>query len=112
MAGVLGEPLRVVDVFVAGEPTKHRLAEQPTQLVAHVLAAAAIEELGDRDLGEPQDVVQLTVGEQATVGGDPCAMEFQLDPAVEIGSQRQLSGVTRRVPHHHAPPVVSSSSHH
>jgi hypothetical protein len=51
---VPGEPLRVVHVFVAGEPTEHRLAEQPTQLVAHVLAAAAIEELRDRNLGDPR----------------------------------------------------------
>jgi hypothetical protein len=40
-------------------------------------------ELRDRDLGEPQDVIQLTVGEQAAVGGDPGTVEFELDPAVE-----------------------------
>jgi hypothetical protein len=46
--------------------------------VARVLAASAVEELRDRDLGEPQNVVQLTVGEQAAVGGDPGAVEFEL----------------------------------
>jgi hypothetical protein len=56
---------------VAGEPTEHQLAEQPIQLVAQVLTAAAIEELRDRGLGEPKDVIQLTVGEQAAVGRDP-----------------------------------------
>jgi hypothetical protein len=74
--------------------------------VARVLAASAVEELRDRDLGEPQDVVQLTVGEQPAVRGDPGAVEFELDPAVERGSQRQLSGFTRRVPHDHVPSVV------
>ena len=54
----------------------------------------------------PQDVVQLTVGEQPAVGGDPGTVEFKLDPAVESGPQRQLSGFTRRVPHDHAPSVV------
>ena len=29
-------------------------------------------------------------------------MELQLDPAVESGPQRQLSGFTRRIPHDHA----------
>ena len=27
--GVAGEPLSIVDILVAGEPTEHRLAEQP-----------------------------------------------------------------------------------
>jgi hypothetical protein len=102
----LGKPLGVVDILIAGESTEHRLAEQPTQLVAHVLTAAAIEELRDRDLGEPQDVIQLTVGEQATVGGDPGTVEFELDPAVKSGPQRQLFGFTRRAPHDHSPSVV------
>jgi hypothetical protein len=31
--------------------------------VAHVLAAAAVEELRDRDLGEPDGAIELTVGE-------------------------------------------------
>jgi hypothetical protein len=74
--------------------------------VAHVLAAAAIEELRDRDLGKPQDVIQLTVGEQAAVGGDPGTVELELDTAVESGPQRQLFGFTRRAPHDHAPSVV------
>ena len=103
---VAGEPLGVVDIFVAGEPTEHGLAEQPAQLVARVLATAAVEELRDRDLGEPQDVVQLTVGEQPAVRGDPGAVEFELDPAIESGSQRGFFGFTLRVPHDHVPSVV------
>jgi hypothetical protein len=35
--------------------------------VTRVLAAAAIEELGDRDRGEPDGIVQLAVGEQTAV---------------------------------------------
>ena len=88
--GIESEPLGVVHVLVAGEPTEHRLAKQPAQRVARVLAAAAVEELGDRDIGEPKGIVELTVGEQAAVGGDPGAVEFELDPAVEIGPQRRL----------------------
>ena len=51
--GVAGESLGVVHVLVAGEPTEHRLAEQPAQRVTRVLTAAPIEELGDRDICEP-----------------------------------------------------------
>ena len=41
---IAGEPLGVVDVFVAGEPAVDRLAQQPEQLVADVLAAPALGE--------------------------------------------------------------------
>jgi hypothetical protein len=68
---VAGESLGVVHVFVASQPTEHRLAKQPAQCVACVLATSAVQEFRDRDLGEPQDVVELTVGEQPAVGGDP-----------------------------------------
>jgi hypothetical protein len=56
--GVAGEPLGVVDILVAGEPTEHRLAEQSAQLVAGILAAAAVEEPGGRVLGEPEGIVR------------------------------------------------------
>jgi hypothetical protein len=53
-----------------------------------VLAASAFEELRDRDLGEPEGIVKFPVSEQAAVRGDPGAVEFELDPAVEIDPQR------------------------
>ena len=106
--GVAGEPLGVVDILVAGEAAEDRLSKQPGQRVARILAAAVIEELGNRDLGEPEGGVELAVREQATVGGDPGTVEFELDSAVESGSQRQLSGFTRRVPHDHPSSDVPS----
>ena len=60
---VTGEPLGVVDVLVAGEPPKHRLSKQSAQRVTPVLAAAAIEELGDRDIAQPKRIIELAVGE-------------------------------------------------
>lgn len=66
---------------------------------ARVPAAPAVDELRDRDLGKPQEVVQLVVGEQSAVRGEPGAAEFDLDPAIESGSRRGLFGFTlRRVP--------------
>ncbi len=85
---IASEPLGVVDILVAGEPTEHRLAEQSAQRMARVVATAAVEELCDRDLGEPEGIVEFTVGEQAAVRRDPDAVEFELDPAVERGPQR------------------------
>jgi hypothetical protein len=79
------------------------LAEQPAQLVARVLATAAVEELRDRRVGEPEGVIQLAVSEQTAVRGDLGAVEFELDPAIESGSQRRLFGFTRHVPHDRLP---------
>ena len=90
----MGKPLGIVDILVAGEPTEHGLAEQPAQLVARVLATAAVEELRDRDVGKPEGIVEFAVGEQATVRGDPGTVEFELDPAIESGSQRGFFGYT------------------
>jgi hypothetical protein len=104
--GVAGEPFGVVDILVAGEPTEYRLAEQSAQRMARVVATAAVEELCDRDLGEPEGIVEFTVGEQAAVRGDPGTVKFELDTAVESGPQRQLFGFIRRAPHDHAPSVV------
>jgi hypothetical protein len=58
--------------------------------VTRVLATAAIGKLGDRDRGEPNDIVQLAVGEQTALRCDPGAVEFQLDPPVETDPKRLL----------------------
>jgi hypothetical protein len=65
------------------------LAEQTAQLVARVLATAAVEELRDRRVGEPEGVIHFAVSEQTAVRGDLDAAEFDLNPAIENGSQRR-----------------------
>jgi hypothetical protein len=74
------------------------LAEQTAQLVARVLATAAVEELRDHHVGQPEGVIQLAVSEQTAVRGDLGAVEFELDSAVENGPQRPLFGLARHVP--------------
>ena len=101
--GVLGKPLGVIDILVPGEPTEHRLAEQPDQLVARVLTTAAAEQLRDRHVGELKGAIQLAVSEQTAVRGDLGAVKFELDLAVENGPQRQLFGFTRHIPHNRIP---------
>jgi len=56
----------------------------------------------------PEGIVELTVGEQTTVRGNPGSMEFELDPAIESGSQRALFDFTRRVLHDPVPSLVAN----
>jgi hypothetical protein len=101
--------------LVAGDPAEHRLPEETTQLVPHILAATIVEQLGDRDLRKPdrdlrkpEGIVEFPVGEQTSVRGNARSVEFELDPAVEAGSQRSLSGFTRRVRHEFTLPGTST----
>ena len=58
--------------------------------------------------GQAEGVVQLAIGEQPTVRGDPSTMEFQLDPAVEGDPERRLFAFTRRVRHSGLAPLPLS----
>jgi hypothetical protein len=60
------------------------------------LASVASHSGGRR--GQAEGVVELAVGEQAGVGGDPGAVELERQAAVERDPQG-LFGVTRRVRH-------------
>jgi hypothetical protein len=96
---IAGEPLGIVDVFVAGEPAVDRLAQQTKQPVANILSAPT---LGKSQRGyrcQAEGVVQLAIGEQPTIRGDSSTMEFQLDPAVKGDPERRLFAFTRRVRH-------------
>ena len=95
---VAGEPLGVVDVLVAGEPAVDRLPQQAEQPVPDVLPAPALGEGRRGRRGQAEGVVQLAVGEQAAVGGDPGAVELELEAAVE-GDPQGLFRFTRRVRH-------------
>ncbi len=48
-------------------------------------------------LARPEYIVQLAIGQESSVGGDPAAVEFELQAAVEIDPQMGLSGFTRRL---------------
>jgi hypothetical protein len=56
-----------------------------------VPTTSPIEQFSDRHVGEPEGLVDFAVGEQQpAIGGDPGAAEFELDPAVDHGPQREL----------------------
>ena len=78
-------------------PTKHRLTELPRHTVPSVLAGTAVLENSPAKLGQAKSIVKLTIGEQPSVRGDLGTMKFQLQAAVEINPQWELSAFTRRV---------------
>ena len=97
--GIAGEPLGVVEVLVAGQAAVDRLAQQAEQPVANVLSAPALGEGRCGHRGQIEGIVQLAVGEQSAVGGDPRPVELELDAAVEGDPERWLLGFTRRIRH-------------
>jgi hypothetical protein len=104
---VKGEALGIVDVFVAGEPAIDRLPQQAEQLVPDVPAAPGIREDRCGRRGQAKGVVQLAIGEQTGVGGDPGTVELELDAAVE-GDPQRFFRFTRRVRHPRLAPLPLS----
>jgi hypothetical protein len=78
----MSETPGIVHVLVAGEPPIHCLAQQP-QLVQNVGAAPLFAESCRCHHRQTESVVQLAIGEQTAVRGDPGAMKLKLDPAIE-----------------------------
>jgi hypothetical protein len=89
----------IVDIFIAGEPTEHRLAEQPYQQMPSVLAAPTFCQHGPGQIGQPKCVVEFTVRKQSGVRGDTTAMELQPQTAVEIDPDGTIVRFTCWVSH-------------
>ena len=85
------QALGIVDIFVSGKPSEHRLPQQPDQSVTAIPAGACVGEHVPGHRAETEGVVELTVGQQSGIGGDPGAMELELQPAVEKSSLREPS---------------------
>ena len=69
--------------LVAGEPAVDGLPHEAEQPMSDVFAAPVFGEGRGGHRGQAEGVVQLAVGEQPAVGGDPRAVEFELQAAVE-----------------------------
>ena len=67
---------RVVDILVSGKPPEHRLPQQPDQCMAAVPAGTCIGEQLTGHRAETEGVVELAIGQQSSIGGDPGAMEL------------------------------------
>ena len=88
------QPFRVVRVLVTRQATVHRLSQHAHQLMLCVLAAPRITEQVIRHSRHAQRFIQFAIRDQSRVRGNGCAVEFQLDPAVEIDPQRLLACFT------------------
>jgi hypothetical protein len=97
------QAIGVIDILIAGKTAEHGLAKQAGQQVTGVLATAALRQHRTRQIGQPERIVQFPVGQQTGVGGDPAAVEFQLEAAVKIDPQRPIIRFTRCV-YHPRPP--------
>jgi hypothetical protein len=109
--GLGGQPPGLEPPHLAGRgggPAIDRLPQQAEELMLDVLSAAALGEPCCGHRGQANGVVELAVGEQATIGGDPDAVELELEAAVEGDPERWLLGFTRRVRH---PAAIRSDLH-
>ena len=96
---IMAQAFGVVHILVSGKPPEHRLPQQPDQRMAAVLAGACVGEHVARHRAEAESVVEFAIGQQSGIGGDPGAMELELQPAVEIEPERAIDRFTRRVLH-------------
>jgi hypothetical protein len=69
------------------------------QAVASVPPGAGVDERLARHRRETERVVEFPEGEQAGIGGDRRAVEFELQPTVERDPQPRPFGFTRRLVH-------------
>ena len=106
--GIAPEPVGIVHVLVASETPEHRLAELGDQTVAPVPPGAGIGEYLGRHRRKAERVVEFPEREQAGIGGDGRAVEFELQSAVESDPQPHPFRFTRRLVHPPPPPGSSN----
>jgi hypothetical protein len=82
--GVVAQPVGVVHILVAGQPSEYRLAQQARQSVPTILAGARISKRIGRRVGQTHRVIQLTVRQQPGIRGDRRAAKLQQQATVEI----------------------------
>lgn len=56
---VMRQTVGIVHILIPGEAAKHRLAKQPGQQVAGILAPAALRQNPARQIGQPERVVEF-----------------------------------------------------
>ncbi len=78
------EPVGIVDVFVSGKATEHRLPQHSDQIMPTVSACASIGQSLPSDGRQAEHIIKLAIGKQPSIGGDAGTVELQLETAVEI----------------------------
>jgi hypothetical protein len=96
---IMAQAFGVVDIFVSGQPSEHRLPQQSDKSMATVLPGACVGQHLTCHCPETEDIVEFAIGEQSGIGGDPRAMKLKLQATVEIEPQRAINRFTRWVRH-------------
>jgi hypothetical protein len=81
---VMAQPVGVVHVLVAGQPSEHRLTQQTSQPMTTILASARVGQSIGACVGQSQAVVQLAIGKQPCIGSNRRAAKLKHQAAVEI----------------------------
>jgi hypothetical protein len=99
MTGILGQPLGVVGILVAGQAAVDSLAEEVGQGELAIASRAGIGEVAFDQLGRAEALVQLPGQQQPGVGGHRRAPELH----AELGVERELDRARFRVTHRGVP---------
>lgn len=105
----MAEAVGVVDIFVPGKPTEYRLPELGRQGVAVVLAGPTVGQHLPGHLGQTEGIIEFPESEQSGIGGDPGAVEFQLEATVKSDPQIGRFRYNRR--HIHIQTLKSAVQH-
>src|SRR5262249_225035 len=93
------EAFGVVDIFIAGQTAVNRLPQQGRQSMLRVLPRAGVVQAARRRAGQPEGIVEFTIGQESAITGDRRAVKLQFDLAVEVNTQGVIVAVTHWVPH-------------
>jgi len=96
---IASQSVGVVDLFISGKTTEHRLTQHADKIVPTILVGTAINQRLPRNAHEAKRVIEFTTGQQSGIGGNAETVKLQLKAAVEIKSHGIRFGFTRWLRH-------------
>jgi hypothetical protein len=81
---ILGQPLRIVHIFVSCQATVDGLSQQIGERQLRVLAAPVVHDVFDEERTQSQTFIQLAHQQQTTVGGDARTLEINFQRRVKL----------------------------
>src|SRR4051794_19745851 len=107
--GIEAKTLGIIDIFLAGQTAGERLAKESQQAVLGVLPRAGVSQAARGRAGQPESVVEFTIGKESGITGNGRAVELQLDLTVEVNTQGVILAVTHGVPRSFRQEVVGNA---
>ena len=96
---IVRQSICIVDVLVPGEPPKHRLAQLSGQRVAAILACPGIGEGLSGQVRQAEGIIEVSKGEQTSIGRHSRTVERQLQAGIESDPERGFVFFTRCTVH-------------